>query len=112
MTPNPTPSGSARSADVINDDIRALWARARGSLTPEERAEYERLLAEWADAIVAAAWPNRPPQCRPDSALGVLERRSRRRLRSWSTFRAADERGRAPGLADVRSCTVRDAAFG
>ncbi|MGQ4349675.1 hypothetical protein [Streptomyces sp. SAS_275] len=55
MTPNPTSPGSARSADQINDDIRALWARARGSLTPQERQQYEQLLAEWANAIVTAA---------------------------------------------------------
>ncbi|MET7944299.1 hypothetical protein [Streptomyces sp. NPDC005302] len=55
MPSNPARPGSARSADQINDDIRNLWARARGSLTPQERQQYERLLTEWADAIVTAA---------------------------------------------------------
>lgn len=51
MTPNPSTSGSARSADAINDDIRALWIRAAGrTLTAEERAEHERLTAEYASA--------------------------------------------------------------
>ncbi|MFF0140488.1 hypothetical protein ACFYRN_28990 [Streptomyces sp. NPDC005227] len=54
MTPETDDPGSARSADQINDDIRALWARARGSLTPQERQQYEQLLAEWADAVKAA----------------------------------------------------------
>ncbi|MFD7794304.1 hypothetical protein [Streptomyces sp. NPDC059759] len=55
MSPTPPASGQPRPAAAVNEDIRALWAKARGSLTAEERAEYERLLAEWADAIVAAA---------------------------------------------------------
>lgn len=51
MTPNPDP-GSARSpADELNDEIRALWFRAGGTLTPDERAEYEQLLARWAAAL-------------------------------------------------------------
>lgn len=55
MSPTPSASGQPRPATAVNEDIRALWAKARGSLTPEEREQYERLLAEWADAIVAAA---------------------------------------------------------
>jgi hypothetical protein len=39
-----------RSADVVNEEIRALWARAGGVLTVEQRREYEALLDEWAAA--------------------------------------------------------------
>ncbi|MFF0138562.1 hypothetical protein ACFYRN_19230 [Streptomyces sp. NPDC005227] len=56
MTPNPDSPGSVRSADELNDAIRALWIRAAGrTLTPNERSEYERLVAEWAAAIGEAA---------------------------------------------------------
>jgi hypothetical protein len=48
-----------RSAAELNERIRALWARAGGSLSAQERAEYELLVVEWAAAIrgevVAAA---------------------------------------------------------
>jgi len=37
----------------INDDIRALWARAGGVLTPGQREEYGRLLGEYAAAVAA-----------------------------------------------------------
>lgn len=53
MSPDLTCHGSVRSADQLNEDIRALWLRARGSLTPVERAEYEQLLARWAAALKA-----------------------------------------------------------
>jgi hypothetical protein len=54
MSPDPqaTP-GSARSVADINDDIRNLWASARGALTPGQREEYGRLLAEYAAAVAA-----------------------------------------------------------
>jgi hypothetical protein len=59
MSPNSDASGSVRSADELNDEIRALWLRAGGSLSSQERAEYELLVVEWAAAIrgemVAAA---------------------------------------------------------
>jgi hypothetical protein len=48
-----TSSGSVRSAAQLNEDIRQLWLRARGTLTPEERAEYEQLLTRWAAALKA-----------------------------------------------------------
>lgn len=51
MSPDlPTP-GSVRSAAEINERIRALWLRAGGSLSAQERAEYELLVIEWAEAI-------------------------------------------------------------
>jgi len=45
--------GSARSAAVVNEEIRALWLRAGGTLTDGQRREYEALLAEWAAAVRA-----------------------------------------------------------
>lgn len=50
MSPDDEPRGSARSAAEINDEIRDLWARAGGSLTAEQRAEYAQLVVRWADA--------------------------------------------------------------
>ncbi|UUU35390.1 hypothetical protein JIX56_39105 [Streptomyces sp. CA-210063] len=46
-----TRRGSVRSAADLNDQIRALWRRAGGSLSAQERAEYELLVVEWAAAI-------------------------------------------------------------
>jgi hypothetical protein len=51
MSPNEPASGSGRSAAEVNEQIRALWRRAGGTLSPQERAEYELLVVEWADAI-------------------------------------------------------------
>jgi len=44
-------SGSVRSAAEVNEQIRALWLRAGGSLSTQEREEYELLVVEWAAAI-------------------------------------------------------------
>lgn len=50
----PTPDrGSARSAAVLNAEIRALWLRAGGRLSAEQRREYELLVVEWAAAMRA-----------------------------------------------------------
>ncbi|GLX51106.1 hypothetical protein Shyhy01_40560 [Streptomyces hygroscopicus subsp. hygroscopicus] len=35
----------------MNEQIRALWLRTGGSLSAQERAEYELLVVEWAEAI-------------------------------------------------------------
>ncbi|ALV49045.1 hypothetical protein OIE82_29815 [Streptomyces althioticus] len=51
MSPDLTPPGSARSAAEVNEQIRALWLRAGGSLSAQEREEYEMLVVEWAAAI-------------------------------------------------------------
>lgn len=48
-TPPPQPA-PARSAAAVNEDIRALWARAGGSLTEAERETYRLLLTEYAAA--------------------------------------------------------------
>ena len=59
MSPSSDAPGSARSAAELNEQIRALWLRAGGSLSATERVEYELLVVEWAEAIrgevVAAA---------------------------------------------------------
>ncbi|MFJ4715201.1 hypothetical protein [Streptomyces sp. NPDC088785] len=41
----------ARSAEEVNEQIRGLWLRAGGRLTAEQRAEYEQLVTEWAQAM-------------------------------------------------------------
>ncbi|WP_432053577.1 hypothetical protein [Streptomyces sp. bgisy022] len=51
MSPDFFTPGSVRSADDVNEQIRALWLRAGGSLSATERAEYELLVVEWAAAI-------------------------------------------------------------
>ncbi|MCX4913350.1 hypothetical protein ACFWA4_37190 [Streptomyces sp. NPDC060011] len=51
MSPDFDPSGSVRSAAALNEQIRALWMRAGGSLSAQERAEYELLVVRWAEAI-------------------------------------------------------------
>ncbi len=51
MSPDSISPRSTRSADALNERIRALWLRAGGSLSTEERAEYELLVVEWATAI-------------------------------------------------------------
>ncbi|MFJ5274210.1 hypothetical protein [Streptomyces sp. NPDC088358] len=43
-------SDSVRSATDVNEEIRALWFRAGGTLSGEERREYQRLVLEWAEA--------------------------------------------------------------
>ncbi|WP_328222571.1 hypothetical protein [Streptomyces sp. NBC_00310] len=51
MSPDSPVRGSVRSAADLNDQIRALWQHAGGSLSAQERAEYELLVAKWAAAI-------------------------------------------------------------
>ncbi|MDX3314146.1 hypothetical protein ACWGH3_38310 [Streptomyces sp. NPDC054884] len=51
MSPTSVFPGSVRSAAELNEQIRALWMRAGGSLSTQERAEYELLVVEWAAAI-------------------------------------------------------------
>ncbi|MBX9392291.1 hypothetical protein K4749_01435 [Streptomyces sp. TRM72054] len=54
MSPDLVTLGSVRSAAVVNEEIRALWARGGGQLgTRALRAEYERLVVEWAAAVQA-----------------------------------------------------------
>ncbi|MBA8945013.1 MULTISPECIES: hypothetical protein [Streptomyces] len=51
MSPDLMTPGSVRSAAEVNEQIRALWRRSGGSLSAQERAEYELLVVEWAAAI-------------------------------------------------------------
>ncbi|MGC9379373.1 hypothetical protein [Streptomyces sp. MH13] len=51
MFPESVTPASVRSAAELNDKIRALWRRAGGSLSAQERVEYELLVVEWATAI-------------------------------------------------------------
>jgi hypothetical protein len=51
MSPDSMSPGSTRSAEDLNERIRALWLRAGGSLSAQEREEYELLVVEWAEAI-------------------------------------------------------------
>lgn len=53
MSPDSLTPGSVRSAAEVNEQIRALWMRAGGILSSQERAEYELLVVEWAAAIRA-----------------------------------------------------------
>jgi len=53
MSPSPRPEGPLRPAAVVNEDIRALVIRAGGWLYGQDRAEYERLVEEWAAAVRA-----------------------------------------------------------
>ncbi|MEU9336308.1 hypothetical protein AB0D49_24515 [Streptomyces sp. NPDC048290] len=51
MSPDSKARRFARSAAEVNEQIRALWLRAGGSLSTQERAEYELLVVEWAAAM-------------------------------------------------------------
>jgi len=43
-------SATERSAAEVNEEIRALWLRSGGTLSVEQREEYQRLVMEWATA--------------------------------------------------------------
>ncbi|MDX3455027.1 hypothetical protein PV396_24315 [Streptomyces sp. ME02-8801-2C] len=51
MPATPQLPGSVRSAADLNDEIRALWDRAGGTLTSDQRREYEVLVTAWAIAV-------------------------------------------------------------
>ncbi|MET8537367.1 hypothetical protein ABZV67_37680 [Streptomyces sp. NPDC005065] len=55
MPPTSSPATPVRSPAAVNEDIRALWERSGRRLSPEDAAEYERLLVEWAAAVRADA---------------------------------------------------------
>ncbi|BCL18545.1 hypothetical protein GCM10017668_03880 [Streptomyces tuirus] len=48
-------SSSERSADEVNEEIRALWRRSGGTLSVEQREVYQRLVLEWATAAPQSA---------------------------------------------------------
>jgi len=43
-------AASERTAAEVNEEIRALWFRTGGTLSMDERREYQRLVLEWAEA--------------------------------------------------------------
>ncbi|WP_087882899.1 hypothetical protein [Streptomyces alboflavus] len=51
MPPSSPSGGLVRSADEINQQIRALWPHPAVRLSTEQRARYERLVVEWAAAV-------------------------------------------------------------
>ncbi|MER5718921.1 hypothetical protein [Streptomyces sp. NPDC002132] len=51
MSPSSVVRGSVRSAAEVNEQIRALWQRTGGSLSAQDRSEYELLVVEWAAAV-------------------------------------------------------------
>lgn len=53
MPPTPHRPTAARSAAVVNAEIRSLWQYAEGGLSPAQEARYQELLVEWADAVRA-----------------------------------------------------------
>ncbi|MEU2385219.1 hypothetical protein ABZ606_11225 [Streptomyces sp. NPDC012461] len=46
---------SERSAAEVNEEIRALWLRSGGTLSVEQREQYQRLVLEWAAALPHSA---------------------------------------------------------
>ncbi|MFD0412986.1 hypothetical protein [Streptomyces sp. NPDC127108] len=52
MATNPASESrrASRTADEVNEEIRALWLRCGGRLSTEQRREYQRLVTEWATA--------------------------------------------------------------
>ncbi|MFB7214579.1 hypothetical protein [Streptomyces sp. NPDC056255] len=50
MSRSPCSSDSTRTAAVVNKEIRELWQRSGGCLSPEDEEQYQRLLVEWAAA--------------------------------------------------------------
>lgn len=51
MSPTPLPDGSARSAAVVQADIRALLDETGGWLWGPTRERYEQLRDEWVAAV-------------------------------------------------------------
>ncbi|MFF9689557.1 hypothetical protein [Streptomyces sp. NPDC014623] len=57
MSPYPNPSVAVRPASVVNEEIRTLWQRSGGLLSPDDETEYQRLLVEWAAAAGTSVRP-------------------------------------------------------
>ncbi|NEA16248.1 hypothetical protein [Streptomyces halstedii] len=58
MSPYPNTSVPVRPASVVNEEIRELWQRSGGLLSPEDEREYQRLLVEWSAAASTTARPD------------------------------------------------------
>ncbi|MER5743339.1 hypothetical protein ACFV97_28700 [Streptomyces sp. NPDC059913] len=50
-------SDSTRTAAAVNEEIRDLWQRSGGCLSPEDEEQYQRLLVEWAAATGDSSRP-------------------------------------------------------
>ncbi|MFF2009605.1 hypothetical protein ACFVWY_11090 [Streptomyces sp. NPDC058195] len=50
MSRSPCSSETTRTAAAVNEEIRDLWQRSGGCLSPEDEEQYQRLLVEWAAA--------------------------------------------------------------
>lgn len=57
MSPYPNTSVTVRPASVVNEEIRDLWQRSGGLLSPDEETRYQRLLVEWATASGTSVRP-------------------------------------------------------
>ncbi|MFJ9681975.1 hypothetical protein ACIRP2_28590 [Streptomyces sp. NPDC101194] len=57
MSRSPCSSDSVRTAAVVNKEIRDLWQRSGGCLSPEDEEHYQRLLVEWAAVTGGSARP-------------------------------------------------------
>jgi hypothetical protein len=55
MSRSPRSSDSVRSAAAVNEEIRDLWQRSGGCLSPDDEEEYQRLLVEWGAATGGSA---------------------------------------------------------
>ncbi|MCX4733798.1 hypothetical protein [Streptomyces sp. NBC_01363] len=55
MSRSPRSSDSTRTAAAVNEEIRDLWQRSGGCLSPEDEEQYQRLLVEWAAATGGSA---------------------------------------------------------
>ncbi len=53
MSPASRVPSAVRPSAVVNAEIRDLWLDPRVQLDGPQRAEYERLLAEWEAAVRA-----------------------------------------------------------
>ncbi|MEU0129914.1 MULTISPECIES: hypothetical protein [unclassified Streptomyces] len=57
MSLYPNTSARARPAFVVNQEIRDLWQRSGGLLSPDDEAQYQQLLVEWAAAAGTSLRP-------------------------------------------------------
>ncbi|WP_406413764.1 hypothetical protein OG923_31035 [Streptomyces halstedii] len=62
MSPYPNTSVPVRPASVVNEEIRELWQRSGGLLSPEDEREYQRLLVEWSAAAGTTVRPDVGPE--------------------------------------------------
>ncbi|MGP4046039.1 hypothetical protein [Streptomyces sp. 2A115] len=56
------PFDTERTAAEVNEEIRALWLRAGGTLSGEQRRVYQRLVLEWSAAAPHSHEQSRSPK--------------------------------------------------